>query len=91
MSAEIRNCEFRFKCSKRWDALQLTADDGVRYCGQCQRTVHYCKTPSELQTAIVNDLCVAVEICETKESEPMLIVGNIVHPPYSNSNCNVEP
>lgn len=83
MNAEIRNCEFRFKCPKTWDVLELTENDVVRFCGQCQRTVHYCKTPSELQTAIVNDQCVAVEIRETEESEPRLVVGNPDGSPYA--------
>ena len=64
MSEEIRNCQFSFKCPKTWDALETTPVETQRYCGECQKVVHYCRTASELQWAIVRNLCVAVETPE---------------------------
>lgn len=60
MIDEIRNCEFRFKCPKTWDALEKTPIVKQRYCGQCQKIVHHCRTATELEWAIVRNLCVAV-------------------------------
>jgi len=60
--AEIRNCEFRFKCPMAWDALTPTLKPKIRHCSQCQREVVYCKTASELKRAIIENRCVAVEI-----------------------------
>lgn len=73
--SEIRNCEFRFKCPKLWESLDLTGDDAVRSCDKCNRTVHFCKTPLHLQAAIVANQCVAVEIHDSGESESRLMVG----------------
>lgn len=82
MTAEIRNCEFRFQCPKTWDSLKPTEKSTVRFCDQCQRTVHYCRTQAQLHTAIVKNQCVAVEIKETPESPKRLLLGDLMPPPY---------
>lgn len=64
MNAEIRNCEFRFKCPRTWESLSKTFDQRVRHCSECDRRVIYCKTESELKRAIIYDECVAVEIVQ---------------------------
>ena len=64
MSDVIRNCEFRFKCPKTWDSLETTAVATQRFCKQCQTIVHYCRTPAELEQAIVKNLCVAVRVVD---------------------------
>ena len=61
MPAEIRNCEFLYKCPKSWDALIDTLDKDRRFCMECGRTVHYCHTPYDLHSAIVSNKCVAIE------------------------------
>src|SRR5262245_55741121 len=35
--AAIELCEFRFayRCPQRWERLELTDDEFVRFCGQC--------------------------------------------------------
>lgn len=76
-SAQIRNCPFRFDCSKTWDALQETEDMTIRFCEQCQRPVHYCKTQSELHEAIVKDQCVLVEIMRTSMNRVQVEVGHL--------------
>lgn len=81
--SEIRNCEFRFKCPKLWESLELTGDDSVRFCDQCNRTVHYCKTPLQLHAAIVANQCVAIEIKDSGESESRLMVGEPMGSPYN--------
>lgn len=78
MTTEIRNCEFRFKCPKIWDALKSTERSDVRFCDGCQRTVHYCRTPEQLHAAIVQNQCVAVAIKETPESRKQLQIGELM-------------
>ena len=80
--SEIRNCEFRYKCPKLWESLDLTGNDAVRLCGQCNKTVHYCKTPLQLHAAIVANQCVAVEIQESVDSESRMMFGDPLGPPY---------
>ena len=86
MTSEIRNCEFRFQCPKTWDALTRTEKPTVRFCDQCQRTVHYCRTKTQLHEAIVKNQCVAVEIQPTPESPKRLLLGDLMPPPYRSSN-----
>ena len=81
--SEIRNCEFRFKCPKLWQSLDLTVDVTVRFCRQCNRTVHYCKTPLELHSAIIANHCVAIEIQDALNSEAKLLVGEPLGSPYT--------
>ena len=80
MDAEIRNCEFRFKCPKTWDALEVTPNPSQRFCHGCNRTVHYCRTPAELQEAIVSNECVAIELRITNETEPRILIGDPIEP-----------
>ena len=80
MSAEIRNCEFRFKCHKTWDALEVTPNPTQRFCHECNRTVIYCVTPAELQSAIVKNQCVAVELRSGEGFEPRILVGDPIEP-----------
>ena len=35
----IRNCNFILKCPAYWDELGPTDQEGVRYCGACERKV----------------------------------------------------
>ena len=77
MTAEIRNCEIRFKCPKDWDALPKTHDPNVRRCNECNRRVVYCKKASELQKAIINNDCVAVEI-KQPDDEVCVYVGEVM-------------
>lgn len=34
-------------CPRSWGALRLTADTGIRVCGTCGRTVHFCGSKEE--------------------------------------------
>lgn len=69
-TSEIRNCWFRFECSKRWVELTETNDPGTRFCSQCEKTVHWCDTAEELQDAIRHNLCVAIKVQEASTDVP---------------------
>lgn len=58
----IQNCEvrFQFKCPKQWDALQPTAEPGVRACSQCQKSVYFCQSTEEVAHHAQQGHCIAV-------------------------------
>ena len=83
MNAEIRNCEFRFKCPRTWDSLSATGDPSLRSCDECKRTVRYCRTPDELHAAIVKNECVAVELHVPDDFQSRILVGEVIESKYN--------
>ena len=77
--AEIRNCEFRVECPKLWTELRETKDVNVRFCNAVECPVHYCRTPAELQRAIIKNYCVAVELQTECRSTPRVLLGDAIH------------
>ena len=61
MTLQLRNCEFAFQCNAEWDKLAETGEDSVRFCNECEKEVHRCKTDDELLRAIRSNLCVIDE------------------------------
>lgn len=53
---------FAFECPKRWEELTPTEENGVRFCGACQKTVHYCRDRDDLRLNANLGNCVAVEL-----------------------------
>ena len=61
VDVSIRNCQFAFKCEKKWDELtQPWSWPKVRFCDDCKKSVHLCETGDELVDAIKNNRCVAI-------------------------------
>jgi type IV pilus assembly protein PilB len=58
----IQNCRlrFQFKCPKDWDALQETAEVGVRFCGECHKQVYLCQSKQEAAQHAMAGHCVAL-------------------------------
>lgn len=54
--------EFDLVCPKRWEELTPTDGTGVRYCGACEKTVHYCHDADDLRRNANRGNCVAVEL-----------------------------
>ena len=72
-SAFIRNCNFILKCPAYWDELGPTDQEGVRYCGACERKVFMCNTQHELRVRIERNDCVAVRLPDRlKGAYPMM-------------------
>ena len=57
----IRNCNFAFRCTQTWNSLKKTEHKRIRYCSDCNRGVHFCKTDQELTKAIHKNWCVAID------------------------------
>ena len=58
----IPNCRLAFQCPREWAAMQSTADDQIRFCGECKRAVHYCDSDDLLRTVVINGWCVAIPV-----------------------------
>jgi uncharacterized protein (TIGR02996 family) len=59
----IENCyrpHFRFQCPKKWEQLELTDDDAVRFCVSCQQKVYFCSSVQEAAEHGRRDDCVAI-------------------------------
>jgi hypothetical protein len=81
----IRNCSWKFKCTKTWDSL-LPAKHFVferrRYCPDCKENVHLVTSESSLLLAIEHNYCVAIafEITHLKQRLDQMdkpLVGSI--------------
>jgi len=61
--APIENCNvrFEFRCPKRWELLEKTSDETIRYCDACQQNVYFCDTIQEARDLAANRECVAVD------------------------------
>ena len=69
----IRNCKFAYKCNAKWDDLQDTEDDEVKFCDDCQKEVFFCGSDDELIAQVHLNRCVAILKPNAKE----FILGDI--------------
>lgn len=59
---DVWNCENAFQnaCPKKWESLEPTENDGLRYCDVCDQKVHLCETPEQFVQLGNAGHCVAV-------------------------------
>jgi uncharacterized protein (TIGR02996 family) len=60
---KVENCglQFQFECPRRWEQLQTTDDQTVRFCQGCDKNVHHCGSVEEAREAAAEGKCVAVD------------------------------
>ena len=80
MAHTIKNCEFAYKCPMKWAELTLTDVENIRSCQQCHKPVVFCRTESELEQAVKNRDCVAIQI------ESLTTMGVLAPPSPENDN-----
>lgn len=59
----IRNCKFKFKCSKKWEDLEKspkTRFDSPRRCNDCHQLVWAADNEDQLASYILHNYCVAI-------------------------------
>ena len=81
------SCEFRFKCPRRWDRLQLTSLEGVRHCFECDRDVYLALIEEDFRQHADGGRCIAVQVVTPnalKETEPVYFLGSPDAPYGSN-------
>ncbi|OWK38649.1 TIGR02996 domain-containing protein [Fimbriiglobus ruber] len=76
---------FDFICDKRWEDLQPTGNNNVRFCEGCQQNVYYSKTIAAARNHANRGRCVAVD-CRV-ERKPhdlsevrLMTVGRLIRP-----------
>src|SRR5262249_27093449 len=57
----LENCNFKFRCPKKWDRLEPTHQAEVRFCDNCQENVYYCLPIGEAKQHARQGHCVAVD------------------------------
>jgi hypothetical protein len=82
----IEKCAIRFElvCPKRWDALEPTDAPGQRFCGGCQKNVHYAPTVDDARRLALAGHCVAVDIVErryTGDLDALPPMAGMIAPP----------
>jgi hypothetical protein len=57
----VSNCKpvFKFRCPKKWDDLQRTADPTVRFCQECRENVYLTRNDTETLQRARAGQCVA--------------------------------
>ncbi len=78
----IRNCSWKFKCSRTWDSLSQAKPyvfGKIRYCSDCKENVRLVESQSELFMAIEFNQCVAIpfEITNINNMLEKPLVGSI--------------
>lgn len=68
----IRNCRFAFKCDKKWDDLDETRNDNIRFCNTCEKEVYFCNDDSELAQNVRLNRCVAFDRDENR------LIGDVI-------------
>lgn len=60
----VENCKFKFKCHKTWQSLEAKSDyaENRRFCSHCSHDVYLVNNEGELETAILNNYCVAIPV-----------------------------
>ncbi len=63
----IRNCKFAYKCSAKWENLQETEDESIRFCDECQKEVFFCDSDDTLISLVKLNRCIAILKPNSKE------------------------
>lgn len=67
------------RCPKRWEALEPTDEIGVRFCSECEQTVHYCPTIRVARDHARAGHCIAVDVAIPRKDgdleQPYVVLG----------------
>ena len=79
----IRNCTWKFKCTRTWDSLSKVkhyAFDRIRYCPDCKENVRLVESEKSLFLAIEFNQCVAIpfDITNVHKQLNMPLVGSVM-------------
>jgi uncharacterized protein (TIGR02996 family) len=83
----IDNCEleFAFRCPKRWEKLQPTGDQAVRFCDACEQNVYHCDSVKQAREHAWKGHCVAIDSREARKpgdlARPYAMLLGMAAPP----------
>lgn len=83
MKDKITDYVFSFECSVGWANLDLTDDEKIRFCGQCNKNVHFVDSQTELNQNAIRGNCVAFKKPDSQIPEPFepTVLGGYILPP----------
>ena len=62
---EVATCKFIKKpCPLRWESLNETDDENIRFCDQCEKNVHFCVSDEEAISHAKQNHCIAMPIIQ---------------------------
>jgi len=64
-----------YQCQKRWDELELTGHESVRFCDQCKQTVHQVVDVDGFQRAVAQGQCIMVSGFANANAPKSMVVG----------------
>ena len=64
-----------YQCQKRWDELQTSGHDDVRYCESCKQSVHRVIDVQGFQRAVAHGRCVMIQGRSVVGGEQAYVVG----------------
>ncbi|MEW6737743.1 MAG: hypothetical protein AB1489_41060 [Acidobacteriota bacterium] len=73
----ILECEFEFKCPKKWENLTVLADPEKRFCTSCEREVFFITTRKEFEIYKKLGRCVAAHVYNPELGRGLTITGGI--------------
>lgn len=80
----ILECDFSFKCPKKWEYLELTDNDSKRFCFSCQQEVFFVANRDELEKNRQLKRCIAAyagDVGDETNKRSGIIIGNPVFYP----------
>ena len=76
-----------YQCQKRWDELQTSGHDDVRYCDSCKQSVHRVIDVQGFQRAVAQGRCVMIQGCSVVGGEQAQFVGEAGAARYETSTA----
>ena len=81
---EIKNC-FEFVCPLKWNNLEKTDNNDIRFCGSCEKQVYKAKTMYDFFEMSEQNKCVAYK----KDDNTPGIMGETI-PPTLNMDIELD-
>jgi len=73
----ILECDFAFKCPKKWENLTILDDPDKRYCSSCEREVFFIETRKELEVYQKLGRCVAADVYNPELGKRITVAGGV--------------
>ncbi len=86
-STEILECDFEFKCPKKWQELTVLSDPDKRFCESCTKEVYFVSNKQELEVQKKLGRCVAADVYSDELAMGITIAGGIT--PNGSSEVHV--
>jgi hypothetical protein len=77
----IKDYVFSFECSVGWENLDKTDDEKCRFCHQCNKTVYFVETQTELNKTAKKGNCVAFPNPNLPPDPSTPVLGGYILPP----------